>query len=137
MRKKLLLLSAVAVGLLAASAAFAHHGTAGYDMAKVVTLSGTVTKVDWTNPHIIVYVDAKDPAGSLQHWSLELSAPLLMQRFGWTKNSMKAGDQLVAETHPAKNGAPVGTSGTATFLLKFVVNGTPLPVVSPTQPPRE
>ena len=137
MRKKLLLLSAVAVGLLAASAAFAHHGTAGYDMAKVVTLSGTVTKVDWTNPHIIVYVDAKDPAGSLQHWSLELSAPLLMQRFGWTKNSMKTGDQLVAETHPAKNGAPVGTSGTATFLLKFVVNGTPLPVVSPTQPPRE
>jgi len=136
-RKKLLLLSTVAVGLLAASAAFAHHGTAGYDMAKVVTLSGTVTKVDWTNPHIIVYVDAKDPAGSLQHWSLELSAPLLMQRFGWTKNSMKAGDQLVAETHPAKNGAPVGTSGTATFLLKFVVNGTPLPVVSPTQPPRE
>jgi len=136
-RKKLLLLSAVAVGLLAASATFAHHGTAGYDMAKVVTLSGTVTKVDWTNPHIIVYVDAKDPAGSLQHWSLELSAPLLMQRFGWTKNSMKAGDQLVAETHPAKNGAPVGTSGTATFLLKFVVNGTPLPVVSPAQPPRE
>jgi Family of unknown function (DUF6152) len=67
-------------------------------MAKVVTLSGSVTKVDWTNPHIIVYMDAKDAAGSLQHWSLELSAPLLMQRFGWTKNSMKAGDQLVAET---------------------------------------
>ena len=129
MGKKFLLVSAVAAGLFSASAAFAHHGTAGYDMAKVVTLTGAVTKVDWTNPHIVIYMDAKDAGENLQHWSLELSAPLLMQRFGWTKNSVKAGDRLVAETHPAKNGAPVGTSGTATFILKFVVNGTPLPVV--------
>lgn len=120
-----------------ASPAFSHHGTAGYDMVKVVTLTGNVTKVDWTNPHIVIYMDAKDAGGNLQHWSLELSAPLLMQRFGWTKASVKAGDQLVAETHPAKNGALVGTSGTATFILKFVVNGTPLPVVSNTPPPRE
>jgi uncharacterized protein DUF6152 len=131
------LLCAVAAGLLIAGPAFAHHGTAGYDMAKVITLTGPVTKVDWTNPHIVIYMDAKDAQGNLQHWTLELSAPLLMQRFGWTKTSVKAGDQLAAETHPAKNGAPVGTSGTATFILKFVVNGTPLPVVSPTQPPRE
>jgi len=134
---KLLLVSAVAVSLLIADPAFAHHGTAGYDMAKIVTLTGTVTKVDWTNPHIVIYMDAKDGTANIQHWSLELSAPLLMQRFGWTKNSVKAGDQLVAETHPAKNGAPVGTSGTATFILKFVVNGTSLPVVSATPPPRE
>jgi hypothetical protein len=123
--------------LLVAQSVLAHHGTAGYDMAKVVTLSGTVTKVDWTNPHIVIYMDSKGAARDLQHWTLELSAPLLMQRFGWTKNSVKAGDQLIAETHPAKNGAPVGTSGTATFILKFVVNGTPLPVVNPTGPPRE
>ena len=137
MQTKLLLVSAVAVSLLIAGPAFAHHGTAGYDMAKIVTLTGTVTKVDWTNPHIVIYMDAKDATANIQHWSLELSAPLLLQRFGWTKNSVKAGDQLVAETHPAKNGAPVGTSGTATFILKFVVNGTPLPVVSGTPPPRE
>ena len=137
MQKKFLLVSAVAVGLFIASPAFAHHGTAGYDMAKIVTLNGTVTKVDWTNPHIVIYMDAKDATGNTQHWTLELSAPLLMQRFGWAKNSIKAGDQLVAETHPAKNGAPVGTSGAATFVLKVVVNGTPLPVVSPTAPPRE
>jgi hypothetical protein len=136
-QKKFLLVSAVAVGFFIASPAFAHHGTAGYDMAKIVTLNGTVTKVDWTNPHIVIYMDAKDATGNLQHWTLELSAPLLMQRFGWAKNSIKAGDQLVAETHPAKNGAPVGTSGAATFVLKVVVNGTPLPVVNPTAPPRE
>jgi len=136
-QKKFLLISAFAAGLLIAGPAFAHHGTAGYDMAKVVTVTGTVTKVDWSNPHIVVYMDAKDAQGNLQHWSLELSAPLLMQRFGWTKNSVKAGDQLVAETHPAKNGAPVGASGAATVVLKFVVNGTPLPVVGGTPPPRE
>ena len=125
MKKRLLLV--VAIGLLAAGPVFAHHGTAGYDMAKVVTLTGTVTKVDWSNPHIVIYLDAKGASSDIEHWTLEFSAPLLMTRSGWTKSSVKAGDQLVAETHPAKDGAPVGISGTATFLLKFVVNGTPLP----------
>lgn len=96
-------------------------------MVKITTVTGTVTKVDWANPHIVIHMDAKDAAGTIQHWSLELSAPLLMERFGWTKDSIKPGDQLVAETHAAKNGAPVGASGSASFLLKFVVNGTPLP----------
>lgn len=134
---KILLAAAIAAALLIPRLALAHHGTAGYDMARVVTLTGPVTKVDWTNPHIVIYMDSKDATGNLQHWILELSAPLLMQRFGWTKNSVKEGDQVVAETHPAKNGAPVGTSGAATFVLKFVVNGAPLPVVTPTAPPRE
>lgn len=104
----------------------AHHGTAGYDVSKTITLTGTVTEFDWSNPHIIVYMDAKDPDGTIQHWSIELAAPLLMTRRGWSKNSMKAGDQIVAEVHPARNGAPIGISGTATMLLKFTINGTPL-----------
>ena len=126
MQRKLLLTFAVAAALLAAGPAFAHHGTAGYDMIKVVTVTGTVAKVEWSNPHCIVHIDAKD-GGDTQHWMLELSPPLLMSRFGWNKDSLKVGDQVAAETHPAKNGAPVGISGTATFLLKFVVNGTALP----------
>jgi Family of unknown function (DUF6152) len=125
--KRVLLALAIVASLLAASPAFAHHGTAGYDMAKIVTLTGTVAKVDWANPHIVVYLDAKDEKGNVQHWSLELSAPLIMSRLGWNKNSIKPGDQVVAEAHPSRNGAPVGISGSATFLLKFVVNGTPLP----------
>ena len=127
---KLLLIFAVAAVLLAAGPAFAHHGTAGYDMVKVVTVKGTVTKVDWNNPHVIFHIDgnidAKD-GGDIQHWSLEVSPPLLMNRFGWNKESLKPGDQVSAETHPARSGSPVGISGTASFLLKFVVNGTPLP----------
>lgn len=126
MPRKLLLTFMAAAALLAAGPAFAHHGTAGYDMVKVVTVKGTVTKVDWTNPHVIFYIDAKD-GGDIQHWSMEVSPPLLMSRFGWNKDSLKPGDQVVAETHPAKNGSTVGISGTASFLLKFVVNGTELP----------
>ena len=127
-RKNLVPVFAVAIGLLIVSPPiFAHHGAAGYDMTKIITLTGTVTKYDWNNPHILVYADAKDPSGTMQHWSLELAAPLLMTRLGWTRNSIKSGDHLVAEVHPAKNGAPIGIGGTATFLLKFEVNGTPLP----------
>jgi uncharacterized protein DUF6152 len=126
--KRLFLASAAAfLVLAAASPSFAHHGTAGYDMSKTITLTGTVAKYEWSNPHIILYVDAKDDKGQLQRWSLELSAPLLMKRLGWSSTSMKPGDQIVAEAHPSRNGAPVGISGTATFLLKFVVNGTELP----------
>jgi len=95
-------------------------------MGKIVTLTGTVTKFDWSNPHVVVHVDAKDDSGNIQHWALELAAPLLLERSGWSRNSMKPGDQVVAEAHPSKNGAPVGISGTASFLLKFEVNGKPL-----------
>jgi len=126
-RNRILLVFSLATTLIAAAPAFAHHGTAGYDMSKVVTLTGTVSKVQWSNPHIYYTIDAKDESGNVQHWSLEMSAPLLLERFGWTKDSIKEGDQVVAEAPPAKNGAPVGISGTATFLLKFVVNGKPLP----------
>lgn len=130
MRTKFLLTLAAVAALFAASPAFAHHGTAGYEMDKVVTITGTVTKVDWSNPHVIFHIDGhldSKVGGDIQHWSMEVSPPLLMSRFGWNKDSLKPGDQVVAETHPAKNGAPVGISGTASFLLKFTVNGTPLP----------
>lgn len=126
MSRKLVIAFLFAVALFAAGSAFAHHGTAGYDMVKVVTIKGTVTKVDWNNPHVIYHIDSKD-GGEVQHWSLEVSPPLLMNRFGWNKESLKPGDQVEAETHPSRNGAPVGISGTASFLLKFTVNGTPLP----------
>ena len=130
MRQRVLLVCSLAIGcvcFVAAKPAFAHHGTAGYDIGKIVTITGTVAKVEWSNPHIYYIIDGKDESGNTQRWSLEMSAPLLLERFGWTKDSIKVGDQVVAEAHPAKNGAPVGISGTATFLLKFVVNGKPLP----------
>jgi hypothetical protein len=118
----------VAVGLLlAASPIFAHHGTSGYDMEKVITLNGTITSFNWSNPHCLLHIDVKDGKGDVKDWIIELAAPTLMSRSGWTKDSLKPGDAVIAETHPAKNGATTGLSGAATTLLKFVVNGHALP----------
>jgi hypothetical protein len=127
-RKMLLAFTVMALGLLTFSPALlAHHGTAGYDMDKVITLSGTVTAFEWFNPHVVIQLDVKDDKGEVQHWLLELAAPIHMTRIGWNKNSMKPGDQIVADTHPAKNGAPVGTTGVQYNVLKVVINGVPLP----------
>ena len=132
MKKRMLLVVLAAMGSLAISSApaLAHHGVAGYDLTKTVTLHGTVTKFDWSNPHVVVYVDAKNEGGEMQHWTIEFAAPVHMVRAGWSKNSMKAGDDIVIETHPSRNGAPVGITSTITFILKTVVNGQALPVRS-------
>ena len=113
--------------LLVSSPVSAHHGTSGYDMEKVITLNGTVTSFNWSNPHCLVRIDVKDSKGDVKDWVVELAAPTLMTRNGWTKDSLKPGDEVVAETHPAKNGATTGLSGASTSILKFVVNGRALP----------
>ncbi len=127
-KRKVLVVLFAAVGLaLFSGAASAHHGVAGYDLDKTVTLHGTVTKFDWGNPHVVVLVDAKNDAGEIQHWTIEFAAPIHMVRAGWTKNAMKPGDEITIDTHPSRNGAPVGISSTITFILKVVVNGQTLP----------
>ncbi len=128
MKSRLLVALAAFAGIfLFSGVAFAHHGVAGYDLTKTVTVHGTVTKFDWSNPHVVVYVDAKSDSGEMQHWTIEFAAPIHMVRAGWTKNAMKAGDDVVIDTHPSRNGAPVGITSTITFILKVVVNGQPLP----------
>ena len=124
---RLVALALVVVVLTFSSSLLAHHGTAGYDMDKVATLSGTVTAFEWFNPHAVIQMDVKGPNGEVQHWLLELAAPIHMTRIGWNKNSMKPGDQIVADTHPAKNGAFIGTTGVQYNVLKVVINGVPLP----------
>jgi hypothetical protein len=126
-RKLLLVLAAIASLAMLSSPALAHHGVAGYDLTKTITLHGTVTKFDWSNPHVVVYVDAKNESGEMQHWTIEFAAPVHMVRAGWSKNSMKAGDDIVIDTHPSRNGAPIGITSTITFILKVVVNGQTLP----------
>jgi len=126
--KNLLIIFVIAVGLaLMSLPAIAHHGVAGYDLTKTITLHGTVTRFDWSNPHCVIHMEAKSAGGEVQNWTIELAAPSLLTRMGWNKNVMKAGDDITADLHPAQNGAPVGISGTITFQLKIVVNGQPLP----------
>jgi len=125
--KRSIAFSFAACLLLIAIPISAHHGTSGYDMEKVITLNGTVTSFNWSNPHCLIHIDVKDSKGDMKDWILELAAPTLMTRNGWTKDSLKPGDEVVAETHPAKNGATTGLSGASTALLKFVLNGHALP----------
>jgi Cu/Ag efflux protein CusF len=126
-RKLLVVLAAIASLVMFSGSAMAHHGVAGYDMTKTITVHGTVSKFDWSNPHVVVYVDAKNEAGEMQHWTIEFASPVHMVRAGWSKSSMKTGDDITIDTHPSRNGAPVGISSTITFILKVVVNGQALP----------
>jgi hypothetical protein len=112
--------------LLISGVVSAHHGTSRYDLDKTVTLSGTVTGFDWGNPHCLVHMDVKGDKGEIQHWTLELASPFTMSHVGWNKDSLRLGDELVVDTHPAKNGVPLGISATSRNVMKFVVNGKPL-----------
>lgn len=117
----------VVFSLSTAAPLAAHHGTATYDLNKTVTLDGKVTDFAWDNPHCLIHLDAKDESGAIRHWTLELASPFTMTRIGWNKHSMKAGDEIVAETHPARNGLPLGISASSGYILKLTVNGQPLP----------
>lgn len=82
----------VAVACGAAFEAAAHHSfSAEYDRDKPVTLTGTVTKLEWTNPHARIYIDVKDAAGLVANWDFELGPPNGLMRQGWNRNSLQAG----------------------------------------------
>jgi DNA/RNA endonuclease YhcR with UshA esterase domain len=97
---------AVALGLLVVSApVLAHHGTAVFDMEKLTIVKGTVTKFEFMNPHVIVYIDVKDKNGYIDHWMAESSSNNHLSRGGYDKNTLKPGDQVAVTGHRAKNGA--------------------------------
>ena len=106
----------VAVSFLLASSAFAHHSfDAEYDSKKPVQLTGTVTKIEWTNPHARFYVDVKGEAGKLTNWNLELGSPLFLRRLGWQRDSLKIGDQVTVEGYLAKDGSKMANARKVTL----------------------
>jgi Family of unknown function (DUF6152) len=118
------ILAAAAAGLvLVSSPISAHHGLTNYDMKKTIVLTGTITAFDWANPHCLAHLDAMDDSGQVRHWTLELSSTFTMSHRGWDKDTLKRGDTAILETHPARNGAPVGITSGPGFALKIVVNG--------------
>ena len=96
----------VAGVLLTAATASAHHSFAAeYDSAKKVTIKGIVTKIDWMNPHVYFYIDVQDESGNINNWALEMGPPNGLQRSGWTRNTMKIGDEVIVEGTLAKDGS--------------------------------
>jgi hypothetical protein len=89
----------------ASSPLFAHHSFAAeFDSAKSITLQGMVTRLDWMNPHIWIYLDTKDDSGTVAHWQCEGAPPNTLTRQGWTKDSLKIGDQVTIEGFRSKDG---------------------------------
>jgi hypothetical protein len=109
MRMKSLILGGLfAVGVLVAGAPVsAHHSFAAeFDADKPITLSGIVTKVEWTNPHVWFYINVKDEkTGEMTNWGAEMGPPHGLQRRGWRQNTLKIGDQVTVAGSMAKNGA--------------------------------
>lgn len=87
---------------------FAHHGTAAYDMTKVVTIKATVTQWVWSNPHCVIMFDVTDDHGQVVQWTAETENPSSMVHQGWTRQSLKTGDQITISVFQAKNGKPIG-----------------------------
>jgi hypothetical protein len=101
--------------LMTAAAAEAHHSFAMYDHTRTLTLKGTVTKFQWTNPHAYLELDVKDAKGAVKHYTLEGTSINMMQRIGWRSNMIKFGDSVKVVMAPATSGEPVGLLLEVTF----------------------
>jgi len=86
---------------------FAHHSSAAYDMEHPVNMKGIVTNMEWSNPHVFIYLDVKDDNGNVEQWRVEGNSPNMLVRSGWKKEMIKTGDQLLVNGAPAKNGSKV------------------------------
>lgn len=86
--------------------ALAHHSfSAEFDGSKRIELKGTVTKLEWANPHTFFYIDVKDASGKVINWACETNGPNGLIRAGWKRDSLKAGDQVTVDGYRAKDGS--------------------------------
>jgi hypothetical protein len=108
--------SIAAVLLCVGSTAGAHHTfIAQYDPDRPVTMTGVVTRVEWTNPHARFYIDVADAEGAVTNWNLELASPNVLRRYGWTGRSLQPGDRVTVDATLARNGSSMANALTVTL----------------------
>ena len=114
--RRIVLGSMIVAALIAASVPLmAHHSFAAeFDSTKSLKMTGVVTKIDWTNPHVWFYIDVKDEGGKVTNWGFEMGPPHLLQGSGWTRTTMKLGDTVTVAATAAKNGSNRGNARTVT-----------------------
>ena len=111
MQKTFTALLVAALTALAAQPIAAHHSFAAeFDANAPIELTGTVTKVEWANPHTYFYIDVTSPKGDVENWALEMGSPNGLMRRGWTRDSMKIGDVVTVTGSRAKDGSPKGNA---------------------------
>ncbi len=117
MKNKTLVAAIAGLGLsLVASSGTAHHSFAAqFDAEKPMKLIGTVTKVEWRNPHAWFYIDVEDDNGNVSNWGMELASPNLLIRQGWGRSSMKVGDAVTVEGFHARDGSNTGNARSVTL----------------------
>jgi hypothetical protein len=92
--------------LFAAPLLLAHHSTADYDLTHPATVAGVVTRFEWSNPHSHIYLDVMNADDAMEHWVIEIDSPNALARLGWSKDSLKTGDQIACSGARAKDGSP-------------------------------
>lgn len=86
----------------------AHHSFAMFDKNQMVTVKGTVSKIEWKNPHVFIFLDAPDGKGGKAQYAIECNSPNVLMRTGWKVNTLKAGDEVAVDIYPLRDGRPGG-----------------------------
>ena len=116
MKSKIFVVLAAAVSLwIPSGPVAAHHGVAGYDMTKTITVHGTVSKFDWSNPHVRLYLEVKDASNTVT-WEVDMGPPNQQIMNGWKIDTYRHGDRVSIEIYPAKDGSNVGYGKKVTAL---------------------
>jgi hypothetical protein len=123
MAMKRMLLVAIAIGLSSAPLVAHHSFAAEFDATKAIRVTGTLTKVEWTNPHIYFYLDAKDEQGNPVRWTCESGAPGALSRRGFKRGDLKLGDTIVVDGYRAKNGSNLMDARRVTLADGRIVSG--------------